>query len=249
MKITYGITLDEFRTLQPPLHRRCSGADAWPGANRSLLAAYRPHPLPHARDAGGRWESLTLSCDCGLVAKPWAELTGFTETQSFLIPLTRTDSFPIPRSAFATEGDLDGISPLDPGEIAYRPAVQRLPHRIRAYPGGLLARQAAARAQRRRLAPDGEAGDSRPPRLFTSSRRRWWERARDKRPRGSRPWRWAASRSFWRSRCGRSSVTTGRSASTSARRDSTWWTRLRKAGAAGTSWPAIWRAGISIFCI
>ena len=47
-----------------------------------------------------------------------------------------------------------------------------------------------------------------------------------------------------RSRCGRSSVTTGRCASTSARRDSTWWTRLRKAGAAGTSWPAIWRAGI-----
>jgi hypothetical protein len=41
-----------------------------------------------------------------LVATPWAELTGVTETPSFLIPLTRTDSFPIPRSAFASEGEL-----------------------------------------------------------------------------------------------------------------------------------------------
>lgn len=164
MKITYGITLDEFRTLQPPLHRRIGAmglavtmglicllliapalgvvaeevsqglrppaaalasigvgfllcACAYWLDRRSerrkharreqeLLAAYDRIHCRSARVLEADAESLTLSCECGLVAKPWTDLTGFTETQSFLIPLTRTDSFPIPRSAFATEGEL-----------------------------------------------------------------------------------------------------------------------------------------------
>jgi hypothetical protein len=39
-------------------------------------------------------------------SRPWTELTGFTETPSFLIPLTRNESFPIPKSAFSSEGEL-----------------------------------------------------------------------------------------------------------------------------------------------
>lgn len=164
MKITYGITLDEFRTLQPPLRRRLgamglavtmgliflllivpglgvvaewvshgqrppAAALASIGAGlllcacaygldrrserskrarreEELLAAYDRIHCRDARVLEADAESLTLSCECGLVAKPWTELTGFTETESFLIPLTRTDSFPIPRSAFASEGEL-----------------------------------------------------------------------------------------------------------------------------------------------
>ena len=164
MKITYGITLDEFRTLQPPL-RRGFGAAGFalvmgliclllivPGVGmvaqqmsqgkrplaaalasialglllcccaylldrrsqrrkrdrreQELLAAFDRIHCRNARVLEADAEALTLSCDCGLVAAPWTELTGFTETHSFLIPLTRTDSFPIPRSAFASEGDL-----------------------------------------------------------------------------------------------------------------------------------------------
>jgi len=165
VKITYGITLDEFRTLQLPLSRRRHAKTAYwvimlaiclalivPGLGlliqqwnqgqgfsaaalgsigvgallcfciyfvdrrsarrklaqreEELLAAYERIHCRNARVLEADAESLSFSCECGLVVRQWSELTGFTETPSFLIPLTRTDSFAIPKSAFASEGEL-----------------------------------------------------------------------------------------------------------------------------------------------
>jgi hypothetical protein len=164
VKITYGISLLEFRTLQPP-PRQHPGRTAFalimsviclalivPGAGivmeqvgqgqpppaaalasiglglalsgfaylldrrsllrwrvrreQALLAAYERIHCRDSRTLEATSESLALSCKCGLVARPWTELTGFTETPSFLIPLTRSESFPIPKSAFSSEGQL-----------------------------------------------------------------------------------------------------------------------------------------------
>ncbi len=164
MKITYGISFPEFRTLQPPPRPRAGrtafalimsliclaliipgggvvmqqvaqgqqppaaalatiglgfvlGAFAYLLDRRSLrrwrtrreqtlLAAYDRVHCRDSRTLEASSESLALSCKCGLVARPWTELTGFTETPSFLIPITRSESFPIPKSAFASEGEL-----------------------------------------------------------------------------------------------------------------------------------------------
>jgi YcxB-like protein len=164
VQITYGISFDEFRTLQPA-PRPHAGRTAFvlvmglvclslivPGAGlvvqavadgqappaaalasialgaalgafaylldrRSLRrwhvrreqAIYAAYERVHCRDSRtlqATSESLSLTCKCGLVARPWSELTGFTETPSFLIPLTRNESFPIPKSAFSSEGEL-----------------------------------------------------------------------------------------------------------------------------------------------
>jgi|SRR5579884_2007060 hypothetical protein len=72
----------------------------------ALLAAYDRIHCRDSRTVEATSESLSLNCKCGLVSRPWTELTGFTETPSFLIPLTRNESFPIPKSAFASEGAL-----------------------------------------------------------------------------------------------------------------------------------------------
>lgn len=164
MKITYGISLPEFRTLQPPA-RSHSGRTASallvalicvslivPGVGivlqqlsqgqrpaaaalasmglglllcllaswldrrslrrmrvrreQALLAAYERIHCRDSRTVEATAESVAVSCKCGLVARPWSELTGFTETPSFLIPLTRNESFPIPKSAFSSEGEV-----------------------------------------------------------------------------------------------------------------------------------------------
>jgi YcxB-like protein len=73
---------------------------------RGLLAAYDRIHCRDCRTVEATSESLALTCKCGLVARPWTELTGFTETPYFLIPLTRNESVPIPKSAFASEGEL-----------------------------------------------------------------------------------------------------------------------------------------------
>ena len=164
VKITYGISLPEFRTLQPPPRHNPGRTAFWliaalvclslllPGAGvvmqqasqqqppptaalasiglgfaagvgayfvdqrslrlwrtrreKALLAAYDRIHCRDSRTLEATAESLALSCKCGLVARPWTELTGFTETPSFLIPLTRNESFPISKSAFASEGEL-----------------------------------------------------------------------------------------------------------------------------------------------
>ena len=164
MKITFGISLPEFRTLQPPARPHPGRTAFWlvmaliclsliaPGLGviaqeltegrqppaaalvsvglgllviggayvldrrslrrqrirreRGLLAAYDRIHCRDSRTVEATQESLALTCKCGLVARPWTELTGFTETPSFLIPLTRNESFPIPKSAFASEGEL-----------------------------------------------------------------------------------------------------------------------------------------------
>jgi hypothetical protein len=164
VKITYGISLPEFRTLQPPA-RPHSGRTAFalvmaliclsliaPGVGivleqlsqgqgpaagalasiglglllcflaywldrrslrrmrsrreQALLAAYQRIHCRDSRTLEATAESLALSCKCGLVSRPWTELTGFTETPSFLIPLMRSESFPVPKSAFSSEGEL-----------------------------------------------------------------------------------------------------------------------------------------------
>jgi hypothetical protein len=73
---------------------------------QELLAAYDRIHCRDSRTVEATAESLTLNCKCGLVARPWTELTGFTETPTFLILITRRESFPIPKAAFATEGQL-----------------------------------------------------------------------------------------------------------------------------------------------
>ena len=73
---------------------------------QTLLAAYDRIHCRDSRTVEATAESLALSCKCGFVARPWTELTGFTETPSFLIPITRSESFPIPKSAFASEGEV-----------------------------------------------------------------------------------------------------------------------------------------------
>lgn len=163
MKITYGISLPDFRTLQPAARphagrtafalimgllclslmipsagivlQQLAQGDAVPdGAlvtmgvgfglgvfaylldrrslrrwrarrEQQLLAAYDRIHCRDSRTVEATSDSLALSCKCGLVARPWTELTGFTETHSFLIPITRSESFPIPKSAFASEGE------------------------------------------------------------------------------------------------------------------------------------------------
>ena len=87
------------------LDRRSMRRRRW-RREQALLAAYDRIHCRDSRTLEATGESLALSCKCGLVARPWSELTGFTETQSFLIPLTRTESFAIPKSAFASEGEL-----------------------------------------------------------------------------------------------------------------------------------------------
>lgn len=164
VKITFGISLSEFRTLQPVPRHNPGRTAFWltaalaclslilPGAGvvlqqvsqqqpppvaalasiglgfgaaagaylldrrslrrwrarreQTLLAAYDRIHCRDSRTVEATAESLAMNCKCGLVARPWTELTGFTETPSFLIPLTRNESFPIPKSAFATEGEL-----------------------------------------------------------------------------------------------------------------------------------------------
>ena len=164
MKITYGISLPEFRTLQPPplphaartafvlvmgliclsmiipgaalvLQQVGLGQEPPAGAlvtigaglvlgavsylldlrslrrwrrrhEEGLLAAFDRIHCRDSRTVEATSESLAMTCKCGLVARPWTELTGFTETPSFLIPITRNESFPIPKSAFASEGEL-----------------------------------------------------------------------------------------------------------------------------------------------
>jgi hypothetical protein len=164
VKITYGISLPDFRTLQPAarphagrtafalimgllclsllipsagvvLQKSAQGEGAPDGAlvtmgvglvlgvfaylldrrsqrrwrtrrEQELLAAYDRIHCRESRTVEATSESLALSCKCGLVSRPWTELSGFTETQSFLIPITRSESFPIPKSAFASEGEL-----------------------------------------------------------------------------------------------------------------------------------------------
>lgn len=75
-------------------------------SEQALLAAYDRVHCRDSRTLEATSELLSLNCKCGLVARPWTELTGFTETPSFLIPLTRNESFPIPKSAFSSEGEL-----------------------------------------------------------------------------------------------------------------------------------------------
>jgi YcxB-like protein len=164
VKITYGISLPDFRTLQPAarphagrtafalimgllclsllipsagvvLQKLAQGEGAPDGAlvtmgvglvlgvfaylldrrslrrwrarrEQELLAAYDRIHCRDSRTIQATSESLAQSCKCGLVSRPWTELSGFTETQSFLIPITRSESFPIPKSAFASEGEL-----------------------------------------------------------------------------------------------------------------------------------------------
>jgi len=165
VKITFGISFDEFRTLQPPSRRRAGrntgyalvialiclflivpsivlivqqlndGQD-FPAAviapialgivlcmvtyvldtrsirrrrmrrEQELRAAYERIHCRNERTMEATPEGLALNCKCGLVLRPWTELTGFTETPSFLIALTRSESFPVPKSAFSSEGEL-----------------------------------------------------------------------------------------------------------------------------------------------
>jgi hypothetical protein len=164
VKINYGISFEEFRTLQPPYERRLGSIGLAlimgficllllvPGVGvvvrdlsdgehpppmalvpialslllcccaylldrrsllrqrasreQELLAAYKRVHCRNSRSLEATSEALALSCDCGLLARPWSDLTGFTETPAFLIPLMRSESVPIPKSAFASEGDL-----------------------------------------------------------------------------------------------------------------------------------------------
>src|SRR5689334_17023795 len=87
------------------LDRRSMRRRRW-RREQALLAAYDRIHCRDSRTLEATAESLALSCKCGLVARPWTELTGFTETPSFLIPLARSESFPIPKSAFSSEGEL-----------------------------------------------------------------------------------------------------------------------------------------------
>jgi YcxB-like protein len=176
VKIIYGISLPEFRTLQPPQQHPGRAAFALimsliclalivPGAGvvieqvaqgqsppaavlasigigfalggfgylldrrslrrwrarreQDLLASYDRVHCRDSRTLEATSESLALSCKCGLVARPWSELTGFTETSFFLIPLTRTESFPIPKSAFASEGELTEFRRLIVDKLHY----------------------------------------------------------------------------------------------------------------------------------
>ena len=164
MKITYGITLDEFRTLQPPLHRRigamglavtmglicllliapgvgvvaeelsqgqrppaaalasiavglllCAGAywldrrssgASTPGANRNCWRLYDRIHCRNARVLEADAESLTLSCDCGLVAEALDRTDRLYRDAVVSDPAHAHGLLPIPRSAFATEGEL-----------------------------------------------------------------------------------------------------------------------------------------------
>lgn len=91
----FGYALDRRAMLRARVRR-----------DEALLAAYDRIHCRDSRTVEATADALSLNCKCGLVARPWSELTGFTETPAFLIPLTRNESFPIPKSAFSTEGEL-----------------------------------------------------------------------------------------------------------------------------------------------
>ena len=71
-----------------------------------LLLAYDKVHCRDRRIVEATEDGLALSCDCGVVLKPWSELIGFTETPAFLMALMRSETVPIPKSAFASEGQI-----------------------------------------------------------------------------------------------------------------------------------------------
>lgn len=60
---------------------------------------------------------LTMSCRCGSVSRPWAELTSFSENQSFAVIRTKTEQIPITKSAFRSEGELTEFRALVTGNL------------------------------------------------------------------------------------------------------------------------------------
>jgi hypothetical protein len=49
---------------------------------------------------------FTTSCNCGTVTRPWSELAVFAESKSNFLIRSKSDSQIVPKSAFATEGDV-----------------------------------------------------------------------------------------------------------------------------------------------
>jgi hypothetical protein len=48
---------------------------------------------------------FTLSCKCGVVTRPWSELTQFSESDKFFLLRTKAEGVILPKSAFTSEGD------------------------------------------------------------------------------------------------------------------------------------------------
>jgi len=73
--------------------------------DRDIALAYerlhcRDHRLVEVTDSG-----FSLVCKCGAVARPWSELTQFSENDRFFLLRTKAEGLLLPKSAFASEGD------------------------------------------------------------------------------------------------------------------------------------------------
>lgn len=60
---------------------------------------------------------FTMSCRCGAVARPWSELSSFSENKSFAVIRTKMEQVPVSKSAFPSEGALTEFRALVVGKL------------------------------------------------------------------------------------------------------------------------------------
>ncbi len=60
---------------------------------------------------------FTVSCACGMVTRPWSELTSFSENKAFFVVGVRGNSQPVTKSAFASEGAVTEFRALFLGKL------------------------------------------------------------------------------------------------------------------------------------
>jgi membrane protein implicated in regulation of membrane protease activity len=74
--------------------------------SRQLEASYRKMHCTDSRTLLIEQDSLTASCKCGSVRRPWAALAGLQETERFFFLRTQSEVFFIPKSAFASQAEV-----------------------------------------------------------------------------------------------------------------------------------------------
>lgn len=74
--------------------------------DRKLALAFQQIHCRDRREFEATETRFTTICNCGTVTRPWSELSWVTDTKSFLIVGSKRGTEPLPKSAFASEGEL-----------------------------------------------------------------------------------------------------------------------------------------------
>ena len=72
----------------------------------SIATAYQRMHCPQHRTLDADNSGFTISCRCGVVTRPWSEVSGFSENKQLFLLRTKTDGQVIPKAAFPTEGEV-----------------------------------------------------------------------------------------------------------------------------------------------